>query len=202
MMKLGHAEIAERWRKLGRRWAGGLIQGLGMGLMIGVGIGIAIHDHAWTYILDDSFWASLFVVLSLTLTSFGAIITGETEFKRKRAQWIATLCIGLITLCTLGGVLIYGARKGAEVPLAYACSTGDLTHVALILESEPDLLKTHPYGRTLLEIAAANGRLNIVKYLVDQGAMVHEVNLNWKTAEDVARANHQNVTADYLSQCK
>jgi ankyrin repeat protein len=84
-------------------------------------------------------------------------------------------------------------RLGCE--LLRACGTGDEAKVAQILTAEPRMSTFKDYdGRTALHVAASEGRLALVGYLLNQGAQIN-VSDRWggSPLDDAMRHRHDAV---------
>ena len=60
------------------------------------------------------------------------------------------------------------------------------------------MVNSYPDGATPLHYAAANGHLEVVKYLVEKGADVKRANENGLTAEEWARQKGHLDVVEYL----
>jgi Ankyrin repeats (3 copies)/MYND finger len=74
------------------------------------------------------------------------------------------------------------ASMGKDVPLQQACIAGDVEEVRRLAEEEEvDVDKATTNGPTPLAAAASNGRLPVVRYLVEQGADTDKAQATSKT---------------------
>jgi len=116
-------------------------------------------------------------------------ILGISRFHGRIA---VVIVLPIIALCA---TLFYFANFQYGWQLEYA---QDLSKVKEVVEREPAIIDSWPNGSTPLHYAAAQGRLEIVMYLVDRGADITAINKRGITAEQWARQNHFLETANYL----
>ena len=116
--------------------------------------------------------------------------------QRRRWRWWLITPAGIVVVML--GIIFYLANCGFGMPFGMAAYRGDLIKVKRMLENDPELIHAFPDGATALHYAAAHGHLDVVKYLVANGADVTRLDERGRTAEAWARQNSQMETADYL----
>ena len=106
----------------------------------------------------------------------------------------AAILLGLASIALCAGIF-YFANFQYGWQFAYA---HDLLKVKALIERDPAIVNSYPDGSTPLHYAAAQGNLEIAKYLVEHGAEVTRVNERGITAEQWAQQNHHLETVNYL----
>jgi len=108
----------------------------------------------------------------------------------------------LAALASGHGINVATAPTGASMaPLLLACLKGHLTCASLIVDAAPETLNNRDaHGRTALMLAASNGSVELVEYLVMRGAAIDEVSSEGKTALMWAIAAHKPMTVAALAR--
>ena len=202
-MEKGIRRIRERFQRLGRRWLGGLVAGIGLGMIIGAGMTLSAQKQALYYLFDEGLWAWLILWVTVVLFLMGELITGQLDIRLLKAK----LLLGFIVLLFLGtggySYCLYSSRLSKPgIPLTMAVYDGDMAKVARLLQIDPQALNTSPLGATALHYAALEGNFPLVIYLIANGADLSARAQDGATAEEVARRNHHDEVADYLMKLR
>lgn len=114
---------------------------------------------------------------------------------RGHVETLATLAAGL-------GVNAVAAPPGASMtPLLLACLKGHQTCAALILDAAPATLSDRdPHGRTPLILAASNGNVELIEYLIKRGAPIDGTSSDGKTALMWAIVGHKPASVAALAR--
>ena len=117
-----------------------------------------------------------------TLIQRGANVNSIDDKGRSPLHGAAIL--GHVSMASL--LLSHGARtdlltKGGESPLACAAGTGNLAMVKLLLEQGQAAIDfcDAETRRTPLFVAALHGRVNVICYLLENGAAIHKNGDGW-----------------------
>lgn len=93
------------------------------------------------------------------------------------------------------------AGREEDSPFIVACKTGDLKRVRSIVKLGGQVNVLSTYGYKPLTVAASNGRANVVKFLVEQGADVNEQDKKGRTTPLIAAAASGDLkTIEFLLQ--
>jgi hypothetical protein len=86
------------------------------------------------------------------------------------------------------------SKGGSETDIYFAAAVGDVARIGTILASDPSLVNKRSDnndvlfgGGTPLQVAAYADRLDVVKFLLDHGANIHDRS-EWKNTEAVEKA--------------
>jgi ankyrin repeat protein len=84
------------------------------------------------------------------------------------------------------------------VRLLIACQKDNLNQVRTLIIMETNLNNFDQEGRTCLQVAASEGHLDTVKYLVSHGALLAHRDIRGNTALDEARIHARDHVTRYL----
>ena len=115
--------------------------------------------------------------------NYDGLLTGNTEKMDPSKKTITAKLDGVVALC-------------------WAVSKGDLNEIQQLLAMGVDLNDADYDGRTPLHVAASEGHLKAVQFLVEHGALVTAKDRWGNTAQNDAKRGHREDILDYLSSYK